>query len=427
MNRIAGLILLTLGLSTTASAAELLDRIIAVVDEDVITAIEFEQQYSDIRKQLQKTTLSTREQQALRKQVLDKLIRDRIQIQMADKLNIKIDDVTLNSTLERLATANNLSLDGLRQTLEDQGIPYQRFREQTRSELIMKQLQQRMVANRVTVSDQEIDQFIADQQKQADANARFKLRHILIATSSTASPEEVQSARERAEEIYQRIQQGEVFADLAVQESSGRNALEGGDLGWRESSALPGSFVTALGKIEKGEATTPIRSASGFHLLYLEDTSRAANTVIQTFARHILIKQTDDNSPQQTLTELRERLVDGADFASLAGEFSEDPGSKDKGGELGWADPGTFVPAFESAMAPLKDGEISEPFESQFGWHIVQVMERRESSGKLDSQVREARQSIRARKIDEQLRLWLQKIRDEAYVEIIAASDDSNN
>jgi len=409
-----------------STAAELLDRIVAIVDEDVITQVELESRIGDFMHQLRKPVTTEQDRQALQKQVLEKMVRDKIQLQMAERLGIKIDDVSLNRTLERLAQSNNISLQQLRRTLDSEGIKFERFREQTRNELIMKQLQQRMVANKVTVSDQEIDQLIADNRKQSEAATRYKLRHILINTPGTASPEQVQQAKTRVDAIYQRAMSGEDFADLAVQESAGRNALNGGELGWRASNELPESFVAALRKIDKGEVTTPIRSASGFHLLYIVDSSRQDSTVIQTLARHILVRTDDTEAALDQLNRLRQRIEQGEDFASLAKQYSDDTGSKSNGGELGWADPGAFVPEFESTMMKLDKGEISEPFSSQFGWHIMQVLDRRESTANRDALAKAAMKQIRARKTEEELRLWLQQIRDEAYVQYIDGITSAN-
>lgn len=420
------LITLLAGGTGTATARQLLDRIIAIVDEDVITQVELEQRIRDIQYQLKTPVRSEADFQALTRQVLEKMVRDKIQLQMADKLGIRIDDVSLNRVLEQLAANNNLTLEQLRSTLEKDGLDFERFRQQTRNELVIKQLQQRMVASKINVSEQEIQQFIEENNKQAQANTRYHLRHILISTPETARPEQVQQAKQKAQRLYRQIRDGADFAELAIAESAGRNALKGGDLGWRNANELPEDFVARLRTLDNGEITEPIRSASGFHLLQLVDTSSEQNTVIQTHARHILIKG-DDNQAREKLADLKQQIEQGADFAELAKQYSEDPGSRNNGGDLGWADPGTFVPAFESVMQTLDKGELSEPFKSRFGWHIMQVIDRREQSESRALLAEKARQQIRKRKIDEELRLWLRKIRDEAYVEIVAGNDAGND
>lgn len=414
-------LLLTLLISTRVSAVQELDRIIAIVDEDVITRVELEQRVADIRYQLKTPIKSEADRRALRKQVLEKMIRDKIQLQQASRLGIKIDDVSLNRMLDQIAKANSITLSQLQDTLESDGVSFTRFREQTREELIIKQLQQRLVANKVHVSDQEINQFIEKSNREASENIKYLLRHILISTPETAKPEQVQQARDKADDIYKQIVAGADFSEMAVQQSSGRNALKGGDLGWRNANELPELFVNKIKNLHKGETTHPIRSASGFHLLQLVDTSQQQNTVIQTLARHILIKPEDNNDDEvrDRMADLKTELEQGADFSELASEYSQDPGSKNNGGKLGWADPGTFVPAFESTMQTLDIGEISDPFKSQFGWHILQVLDRREQSASNANLKAQARKAIRKRKIDEELRLWLRKIRDEAYVEYV--------
>lgn len=409
--------------SNNANATQILDRIIAIVDEDVITQVELEQRTNDIRYQLKRPISSPEELQALVRQVLEKMIRDKIQLQQAEKYGIKIDDVSLNRVLEQIANSNNVTLQQLQSTLETDGINFTRFREQTREELIIKQLQQRLVANKVNVSDQEVDQFIEENNRQSQANIRYRLRHILISTPESAKPEQVQQAKSKAELLYEKITAGEDFAELAVKESSGRFALQGGDLGWREVNELPGDFVKQLRNLNTGETTKPIRSASGFHILQLIDTSQQQNTVIQTRSRHILIKDDgDDDAARDQLKQILQRIKQGENFSELAQLYSQDPGSSNNGGDLGWADPGTFVPAFESTMQTLKNNEISEPFKSRFGWHILQVLDRREQSASKQQLASQAKLLIRKRKIDEELRLWLRKIRDEAYVEYIDTS-----
>jgi peptidyl-prolyl cis-trans isomerase SurA len=327
--------------------------------------------------------------------------------------------------IDAMAKKNNLSLDELRTTLAKEGIDFADFRSQTRDELIIQELQKRMVADKVNVTSQEVRQFIESNTQQDNSATEYHLYHILIATPESAGPEDIQLAQKKADALYQQLQQGADFKQLAVQESDGSNALNGGDLGTRKANELPELFLKAIEGLEQGDISQPVRSASGFHLLKLASTSSNIEMVTQTHARHILIRTSADISDEdarQTLIELKQRIKDGEEFADLANEYSDDPGSKIQGGDLGWASPGTFVPEFERAMASLTAGQISEPFKSQFGWHILQVLERREHDlGKTMLEAK-AMQSIRARKIDEELRLWLRRIRDEAYVEYVDES-----
>lgn len=412
-------------LSNNAIAIEPLDSIAVVVNDDVITKNELEQKVEYFENQIRLSGGSVTDTDSLRKQVLERMIRDKIQLQNAAQLGIQVDDINLNRMIDAMAKKNNLTLNELRATLQKEGIEFADFRSQTRDELIIQELQKRMVADKVNVTSQEIRQFIESNTQQDNSATEYHLYHILIATPESAGPEDIQIAQKKADAIYQQLQEGADFKQLAVQESDGSNALNGGDLGVRKANELPELFLNAIDGLGQGDISKPVRSASGFHLLKVESTSSNVEMVTQTHARHILITTSADISDEdarQTLTELKQRIEEGEDFADLANEYSDDPGSKVQGGDLGWANPGTFVAEFERVMGSLDEGQISEPFKSQFGWHILQVLERRQHDmGKTMLEAR-ATQSIQARKIDEELRLWLRRIRDEAYVEYVDAS-----
>ncbi len=407
-------------LHVTHAATEL-DRIAVIVNDDVITLRELDNRVRDYAIQLRINTANPLDLAALKKQVLERMIQNKIQLQQAARLGITIDDVSLNRMLTALADSNKLTLDQLRSRIESEGMDFARFRKQSREDLIIKQLQQRLVADKVTVTDQEIKQFVTTN-SDSQNNQRYRINHILIATPQTAKPEDISRAQKKAARIYQSLQSGQDFNKVAINESNGRNALQGGDLGWRAANELPESFVQILSTMKKGEISKPIRSASGFHLLQLVDSTTGDQTVEQNHARHILIRtsaELDDDGARELLSKLKTEILDGTDFGKLAQEYSQDPGSKDNNGDLGWADPGMFVATFEDVITSLKPGEISEPFKSQFGWHLVQLLERRrhqQTSSTLEAQ---ARDQIRKRKIDEELRLWLRRIRDEAFVDII--------
>lgn len=404
-----------------ANAATELDRIAVVVNDDVITLNELDNRVSDYAIQLRINTANPLDLAALKKQVLERMIQNKIQLQQAARLGITIDDVSLNRMLSALAESNKLSLDQLHTRIEAEGMDYTRFREQSREDLIIKQLQQRLVIDKVAVTDQEIKQFVSTNSESKN-NQRYRLNHILIATPQTAKPEDISKAQKKAERIYQLLQSGQAFNKVAIKDSDGRNALQGGDLGWRAANELPESFVETLSTMKKGEISKPIRSASGFHLLQLVDSTTGVQTVEQNHARHILIRTSadlDDDGARELLNKLKTKINNGADFGKLAQEYSQDPGSKEKNGDLGWADPGMFVGAFEDAITALQPGEISEPFKSQFGWHLVQLLERREHQQTSTTLEAQARNQIRKRKIDEELRLWLRRIRDEAFVDIV--------
>ena len=403
--------------SNAISALKPLDHIVAVVNEDVITERMLENRVKDFAKQLQLSQLSRIDPETLRKQVLERMIRDAIQLQQAKQLGITVDDLMLNRMLEQLAKTNNMSLETFRQTIEAEGMDYARFRDQTREEIIIKQLQQRVVASKISVSDQEIKQYIQQNETLDSSTISFHLRHILIAIPEAASPEDLEKAKLKAESVYKRIQYGSKFEDLAIKESSGRNALKGGDLGERKANELPQLFVDAISDLQPGETSKPVKSASGYHLLQLVSSSNDQVMVKQTRIRHILIRtgsEVSDEQARQTLLELKRKIEEGKNFAELASEYSEDPGSKIRGGDLGWAGPGDYVTAFENVANDLEIGEISEPFQSPFGWHILEVLEHREHDQTKANKESQARNAIQKRKADEELRLWLRRIRDEA-------------
>jgi len=409
----------------SANAIEALDSIAVVVNNDVITSKELEDKINYYKNQIRLSSGSISDMDSLKKQVLERMIRDKVQLQHAAQLGIQIDDISLNRMIDAMAQKNSLSLNQLRTTLEQEGIDFADFRNQTREELIIQELQKRMVADKVNVTPQEIKQLLESNVQQDKSGTEYHLLHILIATPENASPEDIQLAQKKADNIYQQLLDGTDFKQLAIRESNGSNALNGGDLGTRKANELPELFLNAIEGLQQGDVSEPVRSASGFHLLKLASSSSNVEMVTQTHARHILIKTSadiSDDDARKSLLDLKQRIEQGEDFADLANEYSEDPGSKIKGGDLGWASPGMFVAEFESVMGSLTDGEISEPFKSQFGWHLMQVLDRRDIDMAKTVMEAKAMQAIRARKIDEELRLWLRKIRDEAYVEYVDAS-----
>ncbi len=399
-----------------------LDHIVVVVNDDVITQTMLDNRVNDFKKQLELSQLSRIDPKTLRKQVLERMIRDTIQLQQAKQFGITVDDLMLNRMLEQLAKQNKMTLDEFRATIESEGLSYARFREQTRDELIINQLQQRVVASKINVSDQEIQQYIEQNETGETSNVTYHIRHILIATPETASPEDIDTAKQLADSVYKKITHGSKFEDMAIKYSNGRNALKGGDLGNRKANELPQLFVDAIKNLSAGKTSKPAKSASGFHLIQLVSSSNDQIMVQQTNARHILIRtssEVSDDQARETLLELKKKIENGKSFAELASEYSEDPGSKIKGGDLGWFGPGEFTPTFENVANSLDDGQISEPFKTPFGWHILEVLEHRQHDQGKTNKENLARNAIKKRKIDEELRLWLRRIRDEAYVEFI--------
>jgi peptidyl-prolyl cis-trans isomerase SurA len=398
-----------------------IDRIVAVVNDDVIVHSEMQARLRSVIEQLNKSGVPVPPRDVLEKQVLDQLILDRLQLQIAASTGVRVDDETLNRQIADIARQNKLSLREFRDILERDGFNFATFREDMRNELIKSRVQQREVQDRVQVTERDIDNYLATQAKQGGNSPEYRVSHILIAVPDGASPEQLAEARAKTENILARLNAGENFGQIAAAQSDGRQALEGGDLGWRKSQDLPTLFEQVVPRLKKGEVSDIIRSSSGFHLIKLEDIRGGERHVIkQTHAQHILIKPTEVVSSQAArsrLSVLRSRIVGGADFNVLARANSEDPGSAVKGGDLGWLSPGDTIPQFEKAMNALAEGEISEPFETQFGWHIVQVLGRRDRDSTTEVQRSNAAEALRRRKVEEELQNWFRQIRDEAFIE----------
>lgn len=408
-------------------ALEELDSIAIVVNDETITTNEINNRLNDFKQQIKLQGQTPPPEASLKKQVAERMILDSIQLQLAKQQGIHIDDLSLNAALEKIAQSNHATLAEMRNVLQDKGIDYAAFREQTRKDMIIRQLQQRIIYSSVKVSPQEIDIFLTQQKESGDtANDKYHLAQILIATPEAASPEEVQSALAKAEIVIAQLDEGESFNDVALRYSDGRHALDGGDLEWRSAAELPPLFLSAARILKKGEVSQPLRSAGGFHILKLIDKKTQTHIVDQTLARHILIKAdaiTTDEEARKQLASIKKRLDAGEDFAALAEKYSQDPGSKNNGGDLGWATEGTFVPRFTEVMNTLKNNQISEPFKSQFGWHVIQVLDRRKQD-ETEQRIRQkAEMEIQNRKADEELQLWLRRTRDEAYVDFINKTD----
>jgi len=416
-----------LSLPTTGYALEELDSVAIIVNDEIISTQQLDQRFNDFKRQIKLQGQSLPDEQLLKKQVIERMILDSIQLQLAKAQGIYVDDLSLNQALENIAKNNNTSLDGLRRMLQSKGLNYEDFREQTRKEMIIRQLQQRVIYSSVKVSPQEIDSFLEQQKKSGDtANDKYHLAQILIATPEAASPEEISAALKKAEEVVEQLQQGKEFSDVALRFSDGRHAIQGGDLGWRSAAELPSLFLNAARTLEKSEISKPLRSAGGFHVLKLIDKQTRNYIVNQTHARHILIKTdeiTSDDDARKTLLSIKQRFKNGESFSALAAEFSQDPGSKNNGGDLGWSSEGSFVPRFTEVMNSLQKQQVSEPFKSQFGWHIIQVLDRRKED-ETEQRIRQkAELAIQKRKADEELELWLRRTRDEAFVEFRIETD----
>ena len=411
------------GAPTQASAGVELDRVVAVVNDDIISRNELDARLEQVRKQLRQSGTAPPPPNALRRQVLERLILRRLQLQIARNSGMRVDDEGLNRTILRIAEQNELTLREFRDAVERDGYDFAQFREEVRDDILIAEVRRRQVENQINISQRDIDDYISMMESrgtEADRH-RYRIGHILIAVPDGASSEEIDEARERAERVLEGLRAGADFANVAVTHSDGQKALEGGDLGWRLASDLPTMLADAVLRLETGDVSEPVRSASGFHLVKLVDRQGSQRQMIrQTLARHILITLdalTDNAEARRQLAVLRERIVNGEDFGELARIHSDDPGSASKGGELGWIDPGNTVPVFERTMDSLAPGAVSEPFRSQFGWHLVQVLERRDRDATETSQRAEARRRLRSRKIEENTQAWLRRVRGEAYVE----------
>jgi len=418
---VALLLCLVSGTPSMASPTDAIDRILIVVNDEVITAREVDERIAAVRQRLAAQNTATPPDALLRRQVMERLAIERLQLQAAAERGLRVTDSQLDTAIGKIAEQNGKTPDQLKREAEKEPGGYRAFRAEIRAQILMQQLIDREVRNRVTVSDAEVDQFLANQSA-SEAQEQFDLSHILIAVPEKATPEAIDEARRKAESLHAELERGTNFAQLAVAQSQGQNALEGGGLGWRAAGELPDLFLNAVRSLQPGEISPVLRSPSGFHLLRLNGRrgSGGAVNVTQTHVRHILIKPSELLPPreaQRRASLLRERLLAGEDFAQAARTHSEDLGSAANGGDLGWMNPGQLVPEFEKAMNGLKPGEISEPVQSSFGFHIIQVLERREHDVSRERQHTQARNQILARKTEERYEQWLRQLRDEAYVE----------
>ncbi len=405
------------------AAVQPLDQIVAVVNDDVITLSELEGRMREMLAQLQQKQAKLPSMDILRQQVLERMISKRLQLQTADRLGLSVDDSTVTKAIANIAQTNNITLIQLREVLERDGISFPLFREQLREDILITRLKQKEVINRIVITEQDIDNFLAREVGSQRQRAAVHLQHILISTPEGASPEDVQAAREEALSVYEELQQGADFGEMAIRVSDSRQALEGGDLGWIETSRIPSLFTQLVDELEPGAISEPLRNASGFHIVKLLEIKGGRKLIVnQTNARHILINTNEivsDREARQRLETLRERILNGESFETLARSHSDDKASAIRGGDLGWTSPGDLVPVFEENMNALELGEISEPFKTQFGWHIVQPLKRRQHDNTEAALRNKARQAIQKQKSDEAIELWLRRLRDEAYVEVM--------
>jgi peptidyl-prolyl cis-trans isomerase SurA len=406
-----------------ATRGELLDRVAAIVNDGVVLNSELDAQVGLVSERLREQKLELPPQNVLRQQVLERLVLQEIQVQRANRAGIKVSDEQVNAALQDVARRNGLTLSQLPDALAKQGEDYASYREDLRKEITLSLLRQRDVLQHISITPREIDQFLEKQAKTPSDRNEYNVSHILIAVAQEASPAQLDQAARRAQDVYQRARSGEDFAKLALAYSNSQTALEGGALGWRKGSELPTFLTDVVARLKPGEVGEPLRTPTGYHIVRLNQVRGAgADKTVedQIHVRHILMKTNelaDDATVRSKLSALRERILKGEDFAGIAQTGSEDPGSAAEGGDLGWNGPGSFAPEFEQAIAGLKDGDISEPFKTQYGWHVVQMLGHRRFDATAELKRRQAMEAIRASKADEETELWLRRMRDEAFVE----------
>nr|WP_235953134.1 peptidylprolyl isomerase [Noviherbaspirillum galbum] len=412
-----------------ASRIQLADAILAVVNNEVITRQELIDKLRIVERRMKSQGIQLPPPQEFQRQMLERMIVDLAQIQLAKDMGIRIDDLALDRTIARIAEQNKMSVTQFRDQLEREGTPFPRFREEIREEIIMQRLREREVDNKIQVSESEIDNYLATQASSTRGPQEFNVQHILVRIPENATPEQINDRRRRAEGVFQQLQAGGDFAKLAATYSDASDALSGGDLGWRTEERLPQIFVDTATNLKEGQVSPIFKSANGFHIIKLagkrapsvvKNGGAAPNAVQQTHVRHILIKVNQITSAadaRRKLAELKQRLDNkAATFDELAKLYSNDL-SASKGGDLGWIYPGDTVPEFERAMDALQPGQVSEPVESPFGFHLIQVMERKSDDVSQERQRQIARAAIRERKMEEATNDWLRQLRDRAYVE----------
>ncbi|HTC53071.1 MAG TPA: peptidylprolyl isomerase [Steroidobacteraceae bacterium] len=420
---------LTLSLQAGAQTREfqgqgqLLDRVAAVVNDGVVLESEVDDQLATVKDRLHSQGQEMPPDAVIRQQIVEHLIVEEVEMQRADRAGLKISDETLNNAMTDVAQRNGITLQQLPQALAAQGIDYASYRDSMRRELTLRLLQQRDVVQRISVTAREIDQYLDRQSKHPSASAEYNVSHILIAVPQEATTAQLEAAQKKADDVYRRAKGGEDFAKLAIANSNSQTALDGGALGWRKGTELPTVLADTVLSLKAGEVSAPIRAATGFHIVRLNEVRNVdkKEVVEQVHARHILMRTNelqDDATVKQKLDNLRKRIIAGEDFAAVAQVSSQDSGSAADGGDLDWSTADAFPPEFAKQLDDLKVNEISEPFHTQAGWHIVQLLGRRKYDETQELQRKTAADQIRASKVDEETELWLRRLRDDAYVDL---------
>ena len=404
------------------AAPQPLDRVVAIVDNDVVMQSQLDQRTHEVQQTIAKRGGGVPPASALEQQVLERLIVENLQLQIGERSGIRITDEELNQAIGTIAQRNGMSVEQFRAALARDGLSFDDARDQVKREMIISRVRQRRVAERIQVSEQEVKNFLASDLGKAQLSEEFRLANILIPTPESASSDAIQAAGKQAVEIYRQLKSGADFGQVAIARSASENALEGGEMGWRKAAQLPPPFDRLLSSMAVGDVTEPVRTPGGFIILKLQE-KRGGGQMLrdEVHVRHILIKPSEIRSEaatEQLAERLYERIRNGEDFSELAKSFSEDPGSALNGGDLNWVDPNSLVPEFREAMANAPQGEVTRPFKTQYGWHVLEVLGRRATDSTEQAREQQAMNVLRNRKYDEELQSWLRQIRDEAYVEI---------
>ena len=410
-------------LATPAIAAQPLDRVVAIVDNDVITETELEQYKKLLLSRIDLKNTSLPAENILKKQILNQMILDKLQLQLANNTGIEVDTQNITATIKEMAAEEGVTQQEFQTRLQNKGISLSNFRTHLQQELVINQLRQREIGREIVISSADIDGFLNSPMGQDQSGTEYHLRHILLSTTDTPTPQTITAAKQQAENILVELKSGTDFAKMAMTKSSGQQALNGGDLGWRRISEIPTLFVKHVPTMQLNEILGPIQSANGFHIIKLvEKRIGAAKTHLETHVRQILIKpsvNTSDEEAEKSLTAIRAQILKGKDFASLAERKSEELSTATNGGDLGWLTEKAVLPEFYNKMQTLKNGEISQPFKTELGWHLIQVLDRRSHSTSLEAARNRAKDILRERKYQEMLEAWLKRLRDNAKVEIL--------
>ena len=398
-----------------------IDRIVAIVDQVVITENELADRIKSVTAQLEKQGTELPPPAILQKQILERMITDRLQLQYASQTGLRVDDNQLDKTIERIAGQNKMDVPAFKKALLEDGIQYRKFREDIRNEITLARLREREVDNRINTTESEIDSFIS-MQGASNSNDEYEISHILIRAGEDTTPDDLKKLRAKAEDALEQLQAGKDFSKISASFSDAPNALEGGSLGWKNGSQMPALFLDAIKPLKAGDLSPILRSPNGFHILKVTDRRGGASPLVvsQTHVRHILIKLSEivsESDAKKRMDGIKERLDHGEKFEDLARQYSDD-GSAKSGGDLSWVNPGDTVPEFEKTMNGLAPGEISNVIRTQFGFHVLQVIERRSQDMSKEAARIKARQEIRARKSDEAYQDWVRELRDRAFVEL---------